>query len=125
MARAANNVLLLGVSGKLGGVVIRQMRDGSIRPSAPPDFRDRQFSDAPGTLEVCSQDRGTDDRGRGLGSGREWHPVSFITASLPAPPRAKRAAQRYRRWNQPVIAAAPFGDCRFAASARDGGVSNR
>ena len=44
MAKAANNIVLDGVSGKLGGMVIRQMRDGSIRLSARPDFRDRQFS---------------------------------------------------------------------------------
>ena len=46
MARAANNILLRGVSGKLGGLVIRQMRDGSIRLSAQPDFSNRQFSSA-------------------------------------------------------------------------------
>jgi hypothetical protein len=46
MAKAANNLLLRGVSGKLRGMVIRQMRDGSIRLSAPPDFSKRQFSNA-------------------------------------------------------------------------------
>ena len=46
MAKVANNILLRGVSGKLGGIVIRQMRDGSIRLSAPPDFSNRQFSSA-------------------------------------------------------------------------------
>ena len=46
MAKAANNLLLRGVSGKLGGMVIRQMRDGSIQLSAIPDFSNRQLSDA-------------------------------------------------------------------------------
>jgi len=46
MAKVANNILLRGVSGKLGGLVIRQMRDGSIRLSAQPDFSNRQFSSA-------------------------------------------------------------------------------
>jgi hypothetical protein len=46
MAKVVNNILLRGVSGKLGGLVIRQMRDGSIRLSAPPDFSNRQFSTA-------------------------------------------------------------------------------
>lgn len=44
MAKAANNILLRGVSGKVGGVVIRQMRDGSIRLCAPPDFSNRKLS---------------------------------------------------------------------------------
>src|SRR5687768_2032768 len=46
MAKAANNIVLDGVSGKLGRIVVRQMRDGSIRLSAPPDFSDRQFSES-------------------------------------------------------------------------------
>jgi hypothetical protein len=46
MAKVTNNILLRGVSGKLGGLVIRQMRDGSIRLSVPPDFGERQFSEA-------------------------------------------------------------------------------
>lgn len=45
MAKAVNNKLLRGVSGKLAGIVIRHMRDGSIRLSAKPDFSNREFSD--------------------------------------------------------------------------------
>lgn len=44
MAKAANNELLRGVRGKVGGFVVRQMRDGSIRLSAKPDFSNRSFS---------------------------------------------------------------------------------
>jgi hypothetical protein len=46
MAKATNNILLRGVTGKLGGMVIRHMRDGSIRLCAPPDFRKRILSQA-------------------------------------------------------------------------------
>jgi hypothetical protein len=46
MAKAANNIVLHGVRGKLGGIAIRQMRDGSIRLSAKPDFSNRRFSSA-------------------------------------------------------------------------------
>src|SRR5687768_1148913 len=46
MAKAANNIVLHGVRGKLGGIVIRQMRDSRIRLSAKPDFSNRRFSEA-------------------------------------------------------------------------------
>ena len=46
MAKAGNNILLRGVSGRIGGLIVRQMRDGSIRLSAPPDFSNRRFSQA-------------------------------------------------------------------------------
>ncbi|HLF74377.1 MAG TPA: hypothetical protein VI524_08530 [Anaerolineales bacterium] len=44
MAKAENNIVLRGVRGKLGDLVVRQMRDGSIRLSARPDFSSRVFS---------------------------------------------------------------------------------
>lgn len=53
MAKAANNMVLRGVRGKLGDIVVRQMRDGSIRLSAMPDFSNRKLS----TRQKCHHER--------------------------------------------------------------------
>ncbi|HET8579667.1 MAG TPA: hypothetical protein VFL31_01595 [Nitrospiraceae bacterium] len=45
MAKAVKDKLLPGLSGKLEGIIIRRMREGSIRLGAKPDFSERQFSE--------------------------------------------------------------------------------
>lgn len=44
MAKIRKNVILEGLSGSIGNLVFRQMKDGSIRVSAKPDFSKRVFS---------------------------------------------------------------------------------
>lgn len=44
MAKATDNMVLRGVRGKLGDIIVRQMRDGSIRLSAKPDYSNRTWS---------------------------------------------------------------------------------
>lgn len=44
MAKVKNNPVIQGVSGAIGGMVFRQMPDGSITLSAKPDFSRRKFS---------------------------------------------------------------------------------
>jgi hypothetical protein len=44
MAKVAKNVLVRGISGSIGGVVFRQMKDGSTWVSVSPNFSSRKFS---------------------------------------------------------------------------------
>lgn len=44
MAKVKDNILLNGISGKLGNIVIRHMVDGSTRICKKPNFGDRKFS---------------------------------------------------------------------------------
>lgn len=44
MARVKKNQMVRGISGGLGGLVFRQMPDGSTYVSAKPDFSRRKFS---------------------------------------------------------------------------------
>jgi hypothetical protein len=44
MAKVKDNILLNGVSGKLGNIVIRHMVDGSTRICKKPNFSERKFS---------------------------------------------------------------------------------
>lgn len=44
MAKVRNNPVIQGVSGAIGGMVFRQMPDGSIYLSGKPDFSKRKFS---------------------------------------------------------------------------------
>ena len=44
MAKIKKNAIMQGLSGSVGGLVFRQMSDGSIRVSAKPDFSHRKFS---------------------------------------------------------------------------------
>ena len=44
MAKVAKNVLVRGISGSIGDLVFRQMKDGSTWVSATPDFSHRKFS---------------------------------------------------------------------------------
>lgn len=44
MAKIRKNVILEGLSGSVGNLVFRQMKDGSVRVSAKPDFSKRVFS---------------------------------------------------------------------------------
>lgn len=44
MAKVQNNVMMRGLSGTLGGFVVRHMRDGRTLISAMPDFSQRRFS---------------------------------------------------------------------------------
>lgn len=45
MAKAKKNVVIRGLQGKIGGLVFREMPDGSTRVSAAPDFSRREFSE--------------------------------------------------------------------------------
>lgn len=44
MAKVRNNVAVRGISGSIGGMVFRQMPDGSTTISQKPDFSKRKFS---------------------------------------------------------------------------------
>jgi hypothetical protein len=44
MAKVANNVIVRDLSGSIGNLVFRQMKDGSTWVSAMPDFSHRKFS---------------------------------------------------------------------------------
>jgi len=44
MAKVARNVIVRGISGSIGNLVFRQMKDGSTWVSATPDFSSRKFS---------------------------------------------------------------------------------
>jgi len=44
MAKVHNNIFVRGLSGSLGGFVIRHMADGSTRVCKKPDFSSRKFS---------------------------------------------------------------------------------
>ena len=44
MAKVEKNVMVRGLSGSIGGIVFRQMKDGSTWVSATPDFSQRKFS---------------------------------------------------------------------------------
>ena len=44
MAKIKKNAIMQGLSGSVGGLVFRQMSDGSLRVSAKPDFSHRKFS---------------------------------------------------------------------------------
>ena len=44
MAKVERNVMVRGWSGSVGGVVFRQMKDGSTWVSATPDLSQRKFS---------------------------------------------------------------------------------
>lgn len=46
MAKVKKNVVIRGLQGKLGGLVFREMPDGSTRVSGTPDFSKRKFSEA-------------------------------------------------------------------------------
>ena len=44
MAKVENNVIVRGMSGSIGNLVFRQMKDGSTWVSVAPDFSRRKFS---------------------------------------------------------------------------------
>lgn len=44
MAKIHKNVIVQGLSGRLGNLVFRQMQDGSTRVCTKPDFSNRKFS---------------------------------------------------------------------------------
>jgi hypothetical protein len=44
MAKVAKNVIVRGISGSIGNLVFRQMKDGSTWVSATPNFSNRKFS---------------------------------------------------------------------------------
>src|SRR5215207_11517730 len=44
MAKVAKNVILRSISGSIGNLIFRQMKDGSAWVSVTPDFSHRKFS---------------------------------------------------------------------------------
>jgi hypothetical protein len=53
VAKAKKNVVIQGLRGKIGGLVFREMPDGSTRVSGTPNFSKRKFSEA----QIAQQNR--------------------------------------------------------------------